>query len=122
MVPDGPGEGRLAELWVSQLRKGLVEVCVLGVLQRGEAYGYAILKTLREIDALALTESTLYPALGRLTKEGLLSVRSAPSPDGPPRRYYTLTAAGRERLAEVRVYWQALQRGVNELLVGGAGR
>ena len=92
------------------------------MLQRGEAYGYAILKTLREIDALALTESTLYPALGRLTKEGLLSVRSAPSPDGPPRRYYTLTAAGRERLAEVRVYWQALQRGVNELLVGGAGR
>ncbi len=89
---------------------------MLAVLQRGEAYGYAILKTLRAIDVLALTESTLYPALGRLTKEGFLSVRSAPSPEGPPRRYYTLTTAGRERLAEMRLYWRALQEGLNALL------
>lgn len=106
----------MAEAWVSQLRKGLVEICVLAVLSRAEAYGYAILKTLRSYELLALTESTLYPALARMTKEGLLSVRSAPSPDGPPRRYYAVTAAGRARLSEMRVHWRTLQASVDQVL------
>ena len=98
--------------------KGLVELCVLGALHHGEAYGYEILQRLAQADNLAITESTVYPILARLAKEGTLEVRVAPSPSGPPRRYYRLTEAGRKRLAEMRQYWRDLTAAVNGLLFG----
>ena len=88
--------------WIAQLRKGLVELCVLAALRRGEAYGYQILQQLGEQGgALAIGESTVYPVLALLTADGLVRVRAAASPSGPPRRYYRLTAAGQARLAEM---------------------
>ena len=104
--------------WVSQLRKGLVELCVLGALDDGEAYGYEILQRLARADNLAITESTVYPILVRLAKEGVLEVRVAPSPSGPPRRYYHLTDAGRARLGEMHRYWHDLTAAVDSLLSG----
>ncbi len=104
--------------WVSQLRKGLVELCVMGALRDGEAYGYQILQRLGRAGHLAITESTVYPILARLAKEGLLRVRVGPSPAGPPRRYYRLTAKGRDRLDEMRRYWRDLAAAVNDLLSG----
>ncbi len=106
----------MSDPWVSQWRKGFVEFCVLAVVRGGAAYGYAILKTLNETEVLAFTESTVYPALNRMTKEGLLSSYKQASPDGPPRRYYTLTPAGRHRLAEMTVYWTALKDGLDRVL------
>ncbi len=106
-------------VWVSQLRKGLVELCVMGALSDGEAYGYQILQRLNHSEHLAITESTVYPILVRLAKEDLVAVRVAPSPAGPPRRYYRLTRQGRQRLAEMQGYWQELTAAVNELLSGG---
>jgi len=105
--------------WVSQVRKGLVELCVLGALDGGEAYGYEILQRLAQAGNLAITESTVYPILARLAKEGVLAVRVAPSPSGPPRRYYHLTDAGRARLGEMRRYWCDLAAAVDGLLSGG---
>ena len=105
--------------WVSQVRKGLVELCVLGALDDGEAYGYEILQRLARADNLAITESTVYPILVRLAKEGVLEVRVAPSPSGPPRRYYHLTDAGRARLGEMHRYWRHLTAAVDDLLSGG---
>ena len=104
--------------WVSQLRKGLVELCVLGALDDGEAYGYEILQRLARADNLAITESTVYPILARLAKQGLLAVRVAPSPSGPPRRYYRLTDTGRARLSEMGRYWRHLTAAVDGLLPG----
>ncbi|HUU90709.1 MAG TPA: PadR family transcriptional regulator [Phycisphaerae bacterium] len=104
--------------WVSQLRKGLVELCVLGALNDGEAYGYEILQRLAQADNLAITESTVYPILARLAKEGVLQVRVAPSPSGPPRRYYRLTDTGRARLSEMHRYWRHLTAAVDGLLSG----
>jgi PadR family transcriptional regulator PadR len=104
--------------WVSQLRKGLVELCVMGALKDGEAYGYQILQRLGAAEHLAVTESTVYPILVRLAKEELVEVRVAPSPAGPPRRYYRLTDKGRERLAEMRRYWEDLAAAVNALVSG----
>jgi len=104
--------------WVSQLRKGLVELCVMGALADGEAYGYQILQRLSGAEHLATTESTVYPILVRMAKEDLVDVRVAPSPAGPPRRYYRLTDAGRTRLAEMRRYWQDLTAAVDALVSG----
>ena len=102
--------------WVSQLRKGLVELCVLGALKDGEAYGYQILKCLSVAEELATTESAVYPILARLARDGLLKVRAAPSPAGPPRRYYRLTALGKARLREMENYWYGTVEAVNNLL------
>ena len=71
--------------WSTQLRKGLAELCVLAAVERlGEAYGYQLVQFLTDHDGLALTESTVYPLLARLAREGQLSVNSQPSPTGPP--------------------------------------
>jgi PadR family transcriptional regulator PadR len=107
------------QLWVTQLRKGLVELCVLAALRGGEAYGYELVERLGRLGGLEVTESTVYPLLARLARDALVSVRTAPSPAGPPRRYYQLTAAGRARLEELARHWQRIQGSVNQLLEGG---
>ena len=102
--------------WISQLRKGLVELFVLAALRPQEAYGYQLLQRLATRDGLALTESTLYPVLARLTEEKLLAVRQEPSPAGPPRRYYRLTPAGRARLLEMLSHWRQVNASVEDLI------
>ena len=104
--------------WVAQLRKGLVELCVLGVVRDGETYGYEILQRLKAAEGLAITESTVYPILARLADEGLLKVRVTPSPAGPPRRYYRLTPPGLARMREMADYWNQIVQAVSDLLKG----
>jgi len=101
--------------WITQLRKGLLEYCVLTVLSRGENYGYEIVQALKRIEALAVSESTVYPILTRLREEKLLKTRDVPSPEGPPRRYFALTALGKVRLAEMNAYWGFLSEAMEEL-------
>lgn len=105
--------------WTAQLKKGLVELCVMGALKDGETYGYEILRHLKDhADQLAITESAVYPILARLAKEGLVQVRAAPSPAGPARRYYRLTGPGWRRLIEMREYWKNLSTAVDGLVLG----
>jgi PadR family transcriptional regulator PadR len=106
-------------LWITQFRKGLVELCVLATLRDGEAYGYQIVERLGRAAGLEITESTVYPLLARLARERLVSLRTAPSPAGPPRRYYRLTDAGRRRLDDMGRHWRQLEGSVNHLLNGG---
>jgi PadR family transcriptional regulator PadR len=103
---------------VSQLRKGLVELLVLAALRRQEVYGYQLLQRLALLDGLALTESTLYPVLARLADDRFVAVRQVPSPAGPPRRYYRLTAAGQKRLEEMLAHWRQVNGSI-ELLLNG---
>src|SRR3954468_21120864 len=84
--------------WETQLRKGVVELAVLATIARGETYGYGIVEELRRMPGLEFTESTVYPVLTRFGRDGYLAVRAEASPAGPPRRYYRLTAGGRDRL------------------------
>jgi len=79
-------------IWVSQLRKGLVELCVMGALR------------------------DVYPILARLAKDDLVEVRMARSPSGPPRRYYRLTLSGRKRLKEMSRHWTDFRTAVDSLL------
>lgn len=102
--------------WSTQLRKGLAELCVLAAVQRlGEAYGYQLVQFLTGHDGLQLTESTVYPLLARLAREGHLSVTSMPSPAGPPRRYYRITAAGKRSLASMLQHWQAVGLSIQKI-------
>ena len=101
--------------WITQLRKGLLEYCVLTVLSRGASHGYEMVQALRQIEALAVSESTLYPILARLRAEKYLKVRAEPSDAGPVRRCFSLTAPGRVRLAEMRAHLHELDLALNHL-------
>lgn len=105
----------LDDAWISQMRKGLAELSVLAFLKEREAYGYEILRDLRDFPGLSFKESTLYPVLARLTKNKLLSVRTAPSESGPPRRYYKLTPKGRSQLQKMIVFWRSLRDDIETL-------
>lgn len=78
----------------SQLMKGILELCVLGVISRGETYGYAILSALDGYGFDSPGEGTLYPILTRLDKNGYISCRKEKSPLGPVRKYYAITPSG----------------------------
>ena len=106
------------QAWITQFRKGLVELCVMAALREEEAYGYQIVETLGQIPGLEVTESTVYPVLARLARDRCVSVRSAPSPSGPPRRYYRLSVSGQRRLEEMIGHWQSMQNSVTQLIQG----
>ncbi len=69
-------------------------MAILAAMRDGETYGYELLQRLRTVEGLSITESTVYPILTRLANDGDVRVRAAPSPAGPPRRYYRLTRSG----------------------------
>lgn len=88
-----------------QLKRGLLEVCVLAAIKTGDSYGYQIIKDMKPY--LALSESTLYTVLKRLEAAELLTVRIAEH-NGRLRKYYHITEAGRQRLEEFKVEWKEI--------------
>jgi PadR family transcriptional regulator PadR len=100
------------------MRKGLIELCVMATLKGGEAYGYQILQRLGRAEALTISESAVYPILARLAAEGMVKVRVGPSPSGPPRRYYRLTAQGEARLGEMAEQWRQTRRAIDLFFAG----
>jgi len=104
--------------WSIELRRGVVELCVLAVLREQEGYGYEIIERLRDRANLELTESTIYPLLARLAKNGVLQTRVTKSPQGPPRQYYRLTAEGKRRLTQMFEHWQLLTKSISQLFPG----
>lgn len=101
--------------WITQLRKGLLEYLTLNILNQQETYGYEIIQILNTFEGMDVTESTVYPILARLHKDGLALVRKSPSPDGPPRRYYSLTAQGKVRVAQMNHYWDLLNQTIQNI-------
>lgn len=100
--------------WTSQLRRGVLELCILQVLRDEPSYGYEIVTTLASLGPLAANENTVYPLLRRLKADGLLETILRESPSGPPRQYYRLTADGRKRLSALNKEWQAMSDAVAE--------
>jgi PadR family transcriptional regulator len=103
------------ENWQIQVRKGLLELCVLNALREGRQYGYDIVKQLRALDGLVIGEGTIYPILSRFRKQGLVETTIEESPDGPPRKYYRLTPAGRRAVAQMNEAWDKIDQGVRAL-------
>lgn len=98
----------------AQMRKGVLEFCILSVLKDGEAYTSDILETLKDARMLVV-EGTIYPLLTRLKNAGLLSYRWEESTSGPPRKYYELTETGKLFLTELNDTWAELQQAVNKV-------
>ncbi|WP_175634125.1 PadR family transcriptional regulator [Pedobacter ghigonis] len=97
----------IAENTQTQMRKGILEYCVLSIISRGEIYASDIIAELRSAKLLVV-EGTLYPLLTRLKNNGLLSYNWVESTSGPPRKYYTLTEVGKGILAQLDQTWQEL--------------
>ena len=106
--------------WTVQVRKGLLELCILNALAERESYGYDLVKSLVNIPGLGVTEGTLYPLLSRLRLQGLITARLEESPEGPARKYYTLTKEGRKTMATMNEYLATLNEGVRILRQKGA--
>jgi PadR family transcriptional regulator PadR len=98
----------------AQMRKGVIELCILSILSRGDAYTTDLINKLKEAQMIVV-EGTLYPLLTRQKNAGLLSYRWEESPQGPPRKYYSLTAMGREYLVELEKGWDQLVDTVNSI-------
>jgi PadR family transcriptional regulator PadR len=110
------------ETAMSQLRRGVLEFCVLALLRDTERYGFELVRALADADGLVTTEGTLYPLLGRLRREGVVETTWRESPSGPPRRYYRLTPSGTAVLGAFRVEWTRFRGSVDTLLESGAVR
>ena len=99
-----------------QLGSALLDACVLATLNREDTYGYVLTQSVKAV--VEISESTLYPVLRRLQKEGWLTTYDQPY-SGRLRRYYTITDAGREALARYRSEWDIYKKQVESMLFGG---
>ena len=98
----------------AQMRKGILEYCILAVLSRNSCYASDIIRELKEVKVMVV-EGTLYPILTRQKNAGLLSYRWEESQQGPPRKYYELTENGRNFLADLDTSWQELVDSVSQI-------
>ncbi len=99
----------------AQMRKGVLELCILAILSQGEKYPSDIIEVMKEAHLL-IVEGTLYPLLTRLKNDGLLTYRWVESTSGPPRKYFTLTDEGRKFLAEMSAAYIELNKSVDKIL------
>jgi PadR family transcriptional regulator, regulatory protein PadR len=98
----------------AQMRKGILEYCILSVLEKKDSYASDVINVLKEND-LIVVEGTLYPLLTRLKNSGFLSYRWEESTQGPPRKYYVLSENGRTYLKEMDSSWEELVKAVESI-------
>lgn len=97
-----------------QFKKGVLELCVLSILNRKDCYGYELVSDISK--SITISEGTIYPLLRRLTKEGLFTTYLRESQEGPPRKYYRLTDKGELVLSDLTNQWYSFVHGVNQLI------
>jgi PadR family transcriptional regulator PadR len=105
---------RFLDNWATQMRKGLLSLCVLNAVAHKRMYGYDIVRTLRRVEGLVISEGTIYPLLSRLKRDGLVRTALEESSEGPARKYYELTPHGRRVLERMNARWNTI--------IGGVGR
>lgn len=109
----------LFENWTVQMRKGVLDLCILKALSASEWYGYALVKALVAIPGVGVAEGSIYPLLSRLKRQGLVTTRLEESREGPARKYYAATPAGRALAAEMDLYFAEMTRGLAALQASG---
>jgi PadR family transcriptional regulator PadR len=112
----GTGDLESADKWEVQLRKGCLELAILAALWDGKLYGLEILRRLESDSDLIVSEGTVYPLLSRLKARGLVRSEWVESDAGHPRKYYVLTAAGKERAREMASMWARFSSSMSKLL------
>ncbi|NLD21963.1 MAG: PadR family transcriptional regulator [Bacteroidales bacterium] len=98
----------------SQMRKGVLEYCILSLLCKEDAYASEIIAKLKEADMIVV-EGTLYPLLIRQKNQGLLQYRWEESPQGPPRKYYSITEKGRAQLSDMDITWEEIIKTIENI-------
>lgn len=104
---------------VEQLRKGVIEHCVLAMLTREDMYGFQLVRALGDTDGLVTSEGTIYPLLARLKKDGHVTSTWKESKGGPPRKYYAITAEGSAALETFRSEWRRFSDAVESVVNEG---
>jgi len=105
----------------SQMRKGVLEFCILSIIKRGEAYPSDIIEEMKRA-SLNILEGTLYPLLTRLKNADLLSYRWVESSGGPPRKYFSLTEKGNDFYKELENTWKEMSEAVGRVISKGEGQ
>ena len=108
--------------WTTQLRRGVLEFCILQILHQQPNYGYEIVTRLGSLGPLAAGENTVYPILRRLKADRVVESFLQDSPSGPPRQYYRLSAEGRKKLSVLSKEWDAVVQAVGRCVGKGADR
>ena len=101
--------------WITQLRKGIIEYAILLLLDAEENYALNLVRRLNEYPSFQVSESTVYPILGRLKKEGKLSLRVVSSSEGPPRRYLSLSGNGHEQLQQMKLTLEGINQSIGDI-------
>lgn len=104
--------GSPTALWL----RGLLDVCLLAALEHGPLYGYQMTRHLADSGLDVVAEGSIYPALARMEKAKLVTSFREPSTEGPPRKYYRLSAAGTDLLGQRRDQWTDFSRAVSSVL------
>lgn len=99
-----------------QFKKGVLELCVLSLLDRADYYGYELVEKISQF--INISEGTIYPLLRKFRTEGYVTTYLEESQEGPPRKYYKLTQRGREVFMELDIEWESFIDGVNNILRG----
>jgi PadR family transcriptional regulator PadR len=108
------------ENWQTQLRKGLLDIVVLNLLQKGPSHGYEMVQKMRRIEGLQIRGGNIYPVLARLETDGLVTSYSQPSTEGPPRKYFKLTESGQKALDNMNRHWDELIESLEIIRKGSA--
>ena len=116
LVQNGTSDGSHSDRWEAQLRKGALEMAALAALWKRRLYGLEIIRFLEQHSQLVLSEGTIYPILNRLKTEGLLTAEWVEAEAGHPRKYYSLTAAGRRRARHMAATWKEFAAGLARLV------
>ena len=116
MKEPNAGDREAADKWEVQLRKGCLELAILAALWDGKLYGLEILRRLESDSDLVVSEGTVYPLLSRLKALGLVRSEWVESDAGHPRKYYALTAAGKDRTREMARMWARFSSSMSKLL------
>lgn len=99
-----------------QFKKGVLELCVLSLLHRKDFYGYELVEHISR--DISISEGTIYPLLRKFRKEGYVDTYLQESQEGPPRKYYKLTAKGKEVYEDMEIEWKIFIKGVNNIIRG----
>jgi len=101
-----------------QFKKGVLELCVLSLLNKRDFYGYELVENISRF--IEISEGTIYPLLRRFRSDGYVTTYLEESQEGPPRKYYKLSLKGKDVLNELEIEWKSFVEGVNHLLRGGS--
>ncbi|MCK4291979.1 MAG: PadR family transcriptional regulator [Planctomycetes bacterium] len=108
-------DAKFFDNWTNQLRKGVLELCILNDIRARKSYGYDIVRTLARIKGLVIETGSIYNILARFKREGFVETSIQKSPDGPPRVCYTLTKQGEEMIVQMNSHWQAISAVTNSI-------